>query len=433
MVDLSSMKTSIKRNSPTELTLSIDLDQKELESAKQVAVNNLSKGVKIPGFREGKAPAKVAEKHLDPNSLSQETLEVAVNEFYARALVSEQIRPVKSPTVTIKAYVPYTSLIFDAEVEAIGKVEVGRYSGLGIEKQSVKVLAKDVNEVLERLQNQLATREEVTRAAKDKDEVIIDFKGVDAKTGEPISGADGTDYPLILGSDTFIPGFETELIGLKKDQHKDFGITFPKDYGVAALRSRAVKFAVTIKQVNLRKLPPLDDSFAKLIGPFKTFGELKNDIKKELTKTKEEEANSKQQNDIVEKIVNSSKVDIPKALVDEEAQRIESEQRQNAAYRGQTWTEYLEAQNLNEETFKQYADENAQIRIKTGLVLGDIALKEKLSVSKEEVAKKVEELKQQYSSDQQMQAELANPANQQDIQNRMLVEKTVEKLVELNS
>ena len=180
-------------------------------------------------------------------------------------------------------------------------------------------------------------------------------------------------------------------------------------------------------------MPPLDDSFAKLIGPFKTFGELKNDIKKELTKTKEEEANSKQQNDIVEKIVNSSKVDIPKALVDEEAQRIESEQRQNAAYRGQTWTEYLEAQNLNEETFKQYADENAQIRIKTGLVLGDIALKEKLSVSKEEVAKKVEELKQQYSSDQQMQAELANPANQQDIQNRMLVEKTVEKLVELNS
>jgi trigger factor len=432
MLDLSSMQTSIKRNSPTDITLNIVLNSEELSTAKNIAVVNLSANVKVPGFREGKAPASVVEKHLDPNLLSQETLEAAVNEFYARSLVEKQLRPVKAPSITINAYVPNESLSFSAEVETIGDVEVGKYKGLNIAKEAVKVSAKDINEVIERLRNQLATRNEVNRAAKLSDEVVIDFKGVDAETKEPIAGADGSDYPLQLGSDSFIPGFEKELIGLKKDQTKSFDITFPKDYGVKALQNKVVNFTVTVKKVNERTLPPVDDALAKLVGPFSSIDELKKDIKIELTSSKEEEANTKLQNEIVEKIVNSSSVEIPKALVEEEAGRIANEHRQNAAYRGQTWNEYLLSQNLDEDKFNAFANENAEIRIKTGLVLGDIALQEKIDVAKTDVNKRIDELMTQYASDQQMQAELAKPANQQDIKNRMLVEKTVAKLVELN-
>jgi len=427
------MQITLDKITPTKAKLIIAGDLVELKKAHTQAVKKLGANIKVPGFRQGKAPDNLSEKYLDPNILAQESLEIAINDLYANALIKEQLRPVNNPKIEVKSYVPLEKLDFEAEVDIIGEIKLAKYIGLSIPKEQIKVTAKDINEVLDKLRTQVATREESLQAAKNNNEVVIDFSGVDAQTNQPIAGAQGQDYPLTLGSNTFIPGFEEQLVGTNKDDTKDFVITFPSDYGVASLQNKKVKFSVKIKQINQIILPKIDDQFAKLVGNFTTLEQLKEDIKKELKKTKQEEALTKQQNSIVEILVNKTSVEIPTVLIDDEKDRIDADQRQNATYRGLTWQEYLQQSNLDQETYLKNINQQAELRVKTGLVLGAIANSENLSISKTELNQKIAELKEQYKNDLQMQQELNNPNNIQDIKNRLLVEKTVNKLVELNS
>jgi len=427
------MQITLDKITPTKAKLIIAGDLVELKKAHTQAVKKLGANIKVPGFRQGKAPDNLSEKYLDPNTLAQESLEIAINDLYTNALIKEQLRPVNNPKIELKSYVPLEKLDFEAEVDIIGEIKLAKYIGLSIPKEQIKVTAKDINEVLDKLRTQVATREESLQAAKNNNEVVIDFSGVDTQTNQPIAGAQGQDYPLTLGSNTFIPGFEEQLVGTNKDDTKDFVITFPSDYGVASLQNKKVKFSVKIKQINQIILPKIDDQFAKLVGNFTTLEQLKEDIKKELKKTKQEEALTKQQNSIVEILVNKTSAEIPTVLIDDEKDRIDAEQRQNATYRGLTWQEYLQQSNLDQETYLKNINQQAELRVKTGLVLGAIANSENLSISKTELNQKIAELKEQYKNDRQMQQELNNPNNIQDINNRLLVEKTVNKLVELNS
>ncbi len=426
------MKITSEAINKTKVKLDIQADLSELALAKKQALTNLARNVRVPGFRAGSAPAAMVEKQLDPNVLAEETLNLALNAIYSTALIQEKLRAVNNPEISVTVYVPYTQLEFSATLDIVGKLSLGQYKDLNVAKDMVNVSSKEVNQVIERLRNQLAMKNEVDRAAKNGDEVVLDFKGVDTKTKEPISGADGKDYPLILGSNSFIPGFEDQLIGLKKDETKDFDITFPEDYGATNLRKKQVSFNVSIKSVNERSLPTVDDAMAKLVGPFTTLSELKADIKKELSTNAEREAASKQQNELLEKIVSASNVDIPEALIDEETDRLEREQRQNATYGGLTWKEYLERDNLDETSFKELAKQQALIRIKTGLILGEIAAQENITVTEAELDAKMDELKSTYTGDQAMQTELKKPENRQDIKNRLMVEKTIEYLVSVN-
>ena len=432
MLNLITMQANLEKINSTKVKLNVEANQAELTQAKDQAIKKLGVNVRLPGFRAGKTPASMLEKAIDPNTLGQETLEIIVNKLYLDAVMANQLRPINTPEITIKTFVPYSELTFDAEVDIVGDVVLGKYKKLGIVKKPVTVTQTEVNDVLKRMQKQLATKNEVKRDAKNEDEVVIDFDGFDAKTNDPINGASGKDYPLILGSNSFIPGFEEGLLGSKANEEKEIKLTFPADYGVASLKSKKVIFKTKVKSVNELVLPKLDDVFAKLVGPFNTVEELKKDIKDELTKTKNDQVLSDFQNAIVEKVVNSSSVDIPERLAEEETARIETEQRQNAAYNGLTWNEYLENQGLNEESFKSLAQEQAKVRIKTGLILGEVASSENISINNEEYNSKINALKKQYASDQKMQEELNNPKNQQDLKNRLMVEKTVEYLVSQN-
>src|SRR5690606_10896200 len=177
-------------------------------------------------------------------------------------------------------------------------------------KPTVKVEAKDVNEVLESLKKRGAERKEVDRASKDGDEVVFDFKGTDSK-GQPVAGADGKDYPLIIGSNTFIPGFEPELVGLKAGEEKKFTVTFPKDYGVKALQSKKVTFEVKVHKVSEMLDPKLDDNFAAAVGPFKTRKELNDDIKRSLEMERGQQAEAQYGNVLLQKIAHKSYIEIP--------------------------------------------------------------------------------------------------------------------------
>ncbi|HET7827579.1 MAG TPA: trigger factor, partial [Candidatus Saccharimonadales bacterium] len=290
------------------------------------------------------------------------------------------------------------------------------------------VTAKEVDQIIENLRDRAAERLAADRPAKAGDEVIIDFSGTD-KNGQPVSGADGKDFPLLLGSGNFIPGFEDNLVGAKAGQTKQFKLTFPKDYGVVALQNQPVDFKVTVKLVNELTKPVLDNKFAATVGPFKSVKELKADIKKQLTIEKDNQSKNDQQNEMVRKIAERTHLDVPEALVEAEINRMEEQEKQNLAYRGQTWQEHLSAEGIDEAQHRERQRPEAAERVKVGLILSEIAEAEKLTVTPEELDRRIQMLKGQYQ-DPQMQAELDKPENQRDIQSRLLTEKTLAKLTD---
>jgi trigger factor len=420
----------IKREqiNPTKVKLTISAEPALLEDIKREAVEVLGKQAKVQGFRAGKAPANLVEKQLDQQLLQGQVLEQAVNRLYVDAVQQENVRPASQPEISITKFVPYGTLEFTAEVESVGEIKVADYKKIRLAAKPAGVTAKDVNEVLENLRARAAEKKPVERAAKSGDEVIINFKGVDAATKEKIQGAEGNEYPLALGSKTFIPGFEEELTGVKPGGTKKFELTFPKDYGAAALQNKKVAFTVELLKVQELSKPKLDDKFAATVGPFKTLAELKADIKKQLTAEKKREAQQVYDNELLEKIAAKSTVTIPDSMVEDEITRMEDEEKRNLVYRGQTWQEHLQAEGVDEAGHREKKREKAGLRIKIGLILGEVASQEKIAVTPEELQIRLQLLKGQYQQDPNMQAELEKPENQRDIQTRMMTEKTIDKL-----
>ena len=423
------MQVTQKNLTETNVQLTLLADAELLTAAKNQALESLAKNMRLQGFRQGKAPLNLVEKNADPTALQTEFLDIAMNEMYAQAIVEKKLRPIAQPKVAVKKFVPFDTLELEVEVDIIGEVKLADYKNIKIEKPAVKVSAKEVEEVLENLQTREAEKVDVDRPAKDGDETTIDFKGVDAKTKEAIAGAEGKDYPLVLGSNTFIPGFEPNLIGLKPGEEKTFDITFPKDYGVKALQNRKVTFTVTVSKIQELKKPAVDDTLAAKVGPFKNVAELKDDIKKQLQTAKEHQADRDFTDKLVLEITKKSKAALPKSLIEEQIERILADQRQNIMYRGMTWPEFLESEGKTEDEYRESLREDAETRVKAGIVLSEVAEAEKLTVTNEELEVQIQLLKGRYP-DEKMQAELDKPENRRDIVSRILSDKTLMKLKE---
>lgn len=426
------MQITKEQLSPTNVKLTIKADEAEMDSVKQTVLKQLAKTVKVQGFRTGKAPEAVIEKNVDPQALQTDFLDTIVNQLYVEAITQQSLRPVNRPDVSISKFVPFSTLEIVAEVEVIGAVKLPDYKKIKLAKPTVKVDAKDVDEVLDNLATRSAVKTDVDRAAKSGDEATIDFSGVDAKTKEAIPGADGKEYPLVLGSGSFIPGFEEEVVGLKAGDTKTFDIVFPKDYGTPALQSKKVTFTITVHKLQELTKPKFDDAFAATVGPFKTLAELKADVKKQITADREQQAQRDYESELLGQISEKTTADIPAILIEEEIDRAEADERQNLMYRGQTWEEHLKEEGVDEQQHRDKQRPAATARVTAGLVLGEVAELEKISVSKEEVDIRMQLLQGQYQ-DPAMLAELAKPEARRDITSRMLTEKTIAKLTEYAS
>lgn len=413
--------------SPTEIKLLISATAAELVPIKDEVVKRLGRDLKLPGFRAGKAPQAVLEKNIDQSILQNDFLDEAMTQLYAHATKKENVRPVTRPEVAIKKFVPYTQLEYEVSAHIIGPIKLADYKKISVPKETVTVSAADVNGVLDSLRTRMAEKKEVKRAAKAKDEAVIDFKGTDAK-GVPIENAEGKDYPLLLGSGAFIPGFEDNVAGMKPGEEKSFQLTFPKDYGATELAGKKVTFAVKVKTINELIEPKLDDEFASKIGPFETLSELKADIKKQLTAEKEREARSKRQDDVLRKISEKSTVGIPNALIEQQLGYNLDELRRNLVNRGQTFQEFLRAQGKTEEEYKEEIKPNAVMQLKASLILSEIAERDNITVESDELNIHIQMLKGQYN-DPAMQAELDKPENRRDIASRMLSEKVINHVI----
>ncbi len=427
------MQIKLTHNNDTNVTLAITADKETLTKVKESLVKSLGASVKVAGFRPGKAPIDIVEKNLDPQVLQSEFIDQILNHYYTQAVIKENLRTVGQPEVNLKKFVPFDTFEFEVTVDVLGDVTLPDYTKIKKAKKTATVDAAQINEVLESLQTRIAEKKSVDRAAKDGDEVIIDFKGVDDK-GKPVNGADGKDYPLTLGSNQFIPGFEPAVVGVKKGEEKTFTIPFPKDYGVAALQGKKVTFTITAKEVNELVKPKLDDDFASKAtnDQLKTIKDLKEDIKRQLSAEKQNEADRAYETELLREIASKTKVAIPASVIDDQVLRLEQDEKQNLMYRGQTWEEHLAAEGVTEEEHRERNRKDAEEQVKIGIIIGAVGDKEKIEITPEELEVRMALLKGQYN-DPAMQAELDKPEGRQDIAARIRSEKIVTKLVDYAS
>jgi len=427
------MKHVIKNLSDTKKQITVTLTADDLAPIQKKTIERLAKSVKVAGFRPGKVPADVAAKQLDPAHVSQETLEDAVNKTAVDVFDTEKLVPLDQPKVDIAKYVPGETLEYTAELEVIPAVKLGDYKKLKATKPKVDIGAKEVDEVIERLQTSLATKNDADRAAKEGDEVIIDFAGSDAD-GKAVAGATGTDYELVLGSHSFIPGFEEGIVGKKTGDTFDLPLTFPKDYHHKPLAGAKVTFKVTVKAVKEIVKPELNDEFAAKTGPFKTLVELRADITRELTEQKEREAVDKLKDELVEQLVKGSHVPTPEVLVADQTAAIERDFVQNLMYRGMTLEQYLEQQSqTKEEWLKKDVRDQAVRRVQIGLALAELSKVENIEVSREELDESLKGMLERYGKSPEIAKQLDTVEARRDLANRLMTEKTVNHLVELNS
>jgi trigger factor len=421
------MQITKEQLKPTRVKLTITADEKELSGIKKVVVQDLGTSSKVSGFRSGKAPINLIEKQLNQNLLQTEFLDTAVNQLFIASVRNQNLRAVGQPDITVTKFVPFSTLEFTAEVGIIGTITLADYKNTKLPKKSSDATAKDVDNVLESLRTRSAIRKDVQRPSKNGDELLIDFIGTDAKTGDRIQGGSDTNHILVLGSKTMIAGFEDGLVGVKAGEKKDLLLTFPKDYGAAELRSKKVKFEVTVQKVQELEMPNIDDDFVKNLGPFKTVADAKEAIKKDLKAEKERENITAYDNELLALLADKSDVAVPDELIQSEIDRMEEEEKRNLTYRGQTWQEHLDAEGISEEAHRVRQLLPATQRIKGGIILAEIADMEKIEVSPEELEVRIMLLKNQYTDDAML-AELEKPENRRDIHNRMLTEKTLDKL-----
>lgn len=425
------MKTTTKNLSDTKVEIKVTLDAEDLKKARAQAVVRLAEGVKLQGFRKGKAPASLVEKNLSPNDIANETLDIAVHTTLQNAFEQAKLMPLAIEKVNVAKYVPDETAEYTANAEILPEIKLGDYKKLKATMGNVEASAADVQEIVDNIVNAYAEKKAAKKAAEIGDEVIIDFVG--KKDGVEFPGGSAKDHHLTLGSGQFIPGFEEGIVGHSAGDKIDLKVTFPKDYPEKSLAGKPVIFETLVKQVNEVIKPAEDAELAKKCGNFNNMDELRADIKKNLEAQNAQRLGDKYRDDLVTELVKVSKVSAPEILISDQLRFIKDDVTRNAAARGMTFEQFLETTGQTEADWEKQARELAEARVKASLVLQILARDENITVSDEEVEAKLAELKDVYKKSKEAMANLKRPEVKQDIKNRMVIDKTMEYLVSLNS
>lgn len=408
----------------------VSVDQKTLAECHNKAVKSLGKNTAVAGFRKGHVPLEVLAKHINPAELANVEINEAINVSVSEILDKEDVQLLDQPKVEVKKYVPAQMMEFTLEVETVPPVTLGDATKLKVKKPTVKVEDKQVDDVVNRLRVSSAKKTPTDEAAENGDEVIIDFTGL--KDGKEFAGGKATDYPLELGSGQFIPGFEDGIIGHKAGDKFDVNVTFPKEYGAKDLAGMKAVFQIVLKKVNKLTLPELDDKFAASVAPdFKTMDDLRADIRKELTKEAEASANNDYRNELLDKLAEKSKVEVPKVLVDDQLEAANKQFEQNLMYRGLTLDNYLAQAGKTKEEHEKEMRETAHNRIRNSLVLRQFVKDNNIVVTDDDVIAEQAKVLARYHNPQ-MKENFQTPEAKRQMCEQLLTERAFDKLAELN-
>lgn len=424
------MKTSVKQLSDTRVEIKVTLDKNDLKIAREKSLARLAKEIKATGFRQGKAPLSIAEKLINPNELNNATIDYAVRTTVPLAFKEASKSPLVIPNVNVTKFVPDEIAEYTATADILPEIKLGDYKNLKVKKENTEVKEKDITEILENIRNAYSEKKVTKNSAKLGDEVIIDFVG--KKDGKPFEGGSAKDHHLLLGSHSFIDGFEDGIVGHSSGDSFNLDLTFPKDYPAKALAGAKTTFEVLLKQVNEIIKPELDADLAKKCGPFKSIEELKKDIEKNIKLQNEAKATDKLKDDLVSALVKKSKVSAPEILIDDQLNLIKNDFERNAMSRGQDLKSYIEATGQKFSEWEKEARDLATERVKASLVLQVLANEAKITTSDEEVDAKVAELRDVYKKSKEALENLKDPRVKNDIKNRLTIDKTLDFLIKNN-
>lgn len=377
--------------------LTVEVSAEQVSKGLDAAFQKVVKQVSVPGFRKGKMPRGMFEKRFGVESLYQDALDILLPEAYGDAIDEAGIEPVDRPEIDIEQMEKGKDLIFKATVIVKPEVKLGDYKGLEVEELDTNVTDEDVQKELETLQNrqaELVVKEEGT--AENGDTVVIDFEGfVD---GEAFEGGKAENHSLELGTGSFIPGFEEQLVGVAAGESKDVEVTFPEEYHAAELAGKPATFKVTVHEIKAKELPVLDDEFAKDVDDeVETLDELKEKIKTRLENSKKHEAEHHLRDTVVEKAAENAEVDLPEVMITNEVNRMLQEFEQRLQMQGMNMELYFQFSGQDENALREQMKEEAEKRVRVNLALEAIAKAENLEVSDEEVNAELENMAGMYN------------------------------------
>ena len=412
---------SCEKLEKSRVALTIETSAEEFEAAVNKAYLKMRGKINVPGFRVGKAPRKIIEKMYGAEVFYEEAVNILLPDAYEDAVKEKELNVVGYPEVELESCTK-DGVVFKCTVAVYPEVKLGQYKGLEAPKAEVKVVAADVNARLKEMADRNSRLVSVERAVKKGDTADIDFEGFD--NGVAFDGGKGENFDLEIGSGSFVPGFEDQLIGMKAGEEKDIDITFPENY-TPELAGKPVVFHVKVNEVKEKQVPAIDDEFAKDVSEFDTLKDLKADIKKKLTAERTESAQRAFEDVLMAKVAEGIEADIPEEMVELQAERMMEQFKQQLASQGIPFDQYLKMTNTAEADFRKQAQGPAADQVKMDLAVEAIIKAEGLEASDEDVESEMKSVAEKYGMDLDAVKKYLRP---EDVKEQVIREKVV-KLV----
>ncbi len=409
--------------------LTIEASAEDFEQAIEKAYQKSKNKLSIPGFRKGKVPRKMIEQMYGKEIFYEDAANMIIPPTYAKAVDECTEAIVSRPTIDVVQAEAGKPFIFTAEVALKPDVTLGKYKGIEVEKADISVTDEEIDEAIEKERENNARTISVTdRAVRDGDMTVLDFEGfVD---GEAFEGGKSENYPLTIGSDTFIPGFEEQLIGAEIDKEVEINVTFPEDYQESTLAGKPAVFKCTIREIKQKELPELDDEFASEVSEFDTLAEYREDVKATLTKEKEDEARAVKEEKLIEQIVEDAQMDIPEAMLETQQNSMAEDFAQRIQMQGISIEQYYQFTGLTKAALLEQLKPQAEQKIKSRLVLEAVAKAEGIETSDEEYNEEIKKMAEAYQMTEEKLTGIINEYERRSIREDISIRKALDFVVE---
>ena len=423
------MSLQVEKLEKNMAKLTIEVPAEEFDAAIKNAYNKNKNKFSIPGFRKGKAPLAMLEKMYGAGIFYEDAANEVIDASYPKAAEESKEEIVSTPEIKVTQIEKGKAFIYEATVALKPEVTLGEYKGVEVKKAEAVVTDEDVENELTAARKKNGRLIDVEDGAiEDGDNTIIDFSGyIDDKT---FDGGAGTDYPLVIGSHSFIEGFEDQLIGKKKGETCDVNVTFPAEYHADELAGKPAKFVVTIKEVKRNELPELNDEFASEVSDFDTLDEYKADIRKKLQEKKEQDAKVENENHVIEKVVENAQMELPQPMVDTQAREMVENYARRLQSQGLNINDYMKYTGMTPEKLMEQMRPEAEKRIKTRLVLEKVVEVENVEVSDEKLDEQINEIAASYKLEGAKLKEMMGEREKEQIREDLKVQAAIDLLVE---
>ena len=422
------MSLQVEKLEKNMAKLTVEVPAEQFEAALKTSYNKNKNKFNIPGFRKGKAPQAMIEKMYGVGVFYEDAVDEAINASYPDAAKESGLEIVSRPEISIEQVEKGKSFIYVATVATKPEVTLGEYKGIEVEKAKPEVTDADVEAELKKVQEQNSRLVSVEdRAVADGDQTVIDFEGfVDGKAFE---GGKAEDYTLVIGSHSFIDTFEDQLIGKNIGEDVEVNVTFPAEYHAAELAGKPATFKVKIKEIKMKELPELNDEFASEVSEFETLDAYKEDVKNKLAETKQAQATAENENNVVQKVVDNAQMDIPAPMVDEQVRNMIEDYARRLQSQGISFDQYLQFTGSTIEQLQEQMRPQAELRLRTRLVLEAVVAAEKIEPSDELVEAELKKMSENYKMDAEQIKTIMGEAGMAQMKADMAVQEAVDFLV----